>query len=276
MENNTNDNLRKAQLHCVGILEDIDKICRKHGIKYSLTAGTTIGWHLYGGFIPWDDDIDLMMTRENYEKFLDICESELPEKYQLCNFENKRETKILFSKIVDTQTTYVEKLLSGEYRVSGVFVDVSVFDKCPRAKLNNLYYQFLSKTVQFCTTKNGDGQGAFIELIKSIGRFLMKPFSKSYYGFVKNTFINGCKSDYDYAELMFGLKNMYSPAIFESYIDVQFEGKTAMLVENYMGYLEARYGRREFYKQQKPNDLPHHVVFVDCEMPYKEYKNLHK
>ncbi|MBQ4417898.1 MAG: LicD family protein, partial [Butyrivibrio sp.] len=49
---------------CLAIAKDIDRVCTKYGIRYSLCGGSVIGAHLYRGFIPWDDDIDLMMTRE--------------------------------------------------------------------------------------------------------------------------------------------------------------------------------------------------------------------
>ena len=72
------------------MLQEIDRVCRKNDIKYSLTGGSVIGYHLYGGFIPWDDDIDLMMTRDNYERFLEVWQREPNQRYALHNFENKK------------------------------------------------------------------------------------------------------------------------------------------------------------------------------------------
>ena len=70
--------LRDAQLIMKGILKDIAVICDKHHIKYFLDAGTLIGAVRHKGFIPWDDDIDIGMLREDYEKFLKVVEKELP------------------------------------------------------------------------------------------------------------------------------------------------------------------------------------------------------
>ena len=66
------ETLRKAQLKMVEILLVIDKICTKHGIKWWLHYGTALGAARHSGFIPWDDDCDIAMMREDYEKFVDI------------------------------------------------------------------------------------------------------------------------------------------------------------------------------------------------------------
>ena len=78
--------VRKIQLKCLEILEIVDKICRKYGINYSLCGGSVVGAHLYGGCLPWDDDVDLMMTRENYNKFLSVVREELPEGFSVSNY----------------------------------------------------------------------------------------------------------------------------------------------------------------------------------------------
>ena len=64
--------LKRVQKDCLEIMIDIDKVCRENNIDYSLCGGSVIGAMLYNGFIPWDDDIDIMMTRKNYEKFLKL------------------------------------------------------------------------------------------------------------------------------------------------------------------------------------------------------------
>ena len=64
------DELRRLQLVELDILRDIDKVCREHGIRYFLDSGTLLGAVRHGGFIPWDDDVDLGMPRHDYERFL--------------------------------------------------------------------------------------------------------------------------------------------------------------------------------------------------------------
>ena len=275
---NVKENLKNIQNRCVGVLNVIDTLCRKYDIKYSINAGSVIGYHLYGGFIPWDDDVDIMMTRENYDKFLVIAEKELPEGFAVYNFENKRSRVNLISKVIDENTTVVEKYAFGGIKVEGVFVDITVYDKIPRNKMKRKYFIFLSKLVQCCRERNYNWDMknlSFSENLKifarNIGQFLLKPFNDHIYEYVKNTYKNVKTESYDYAEMMFGFNGVLDSNILSEYIDIEFHGTKTMMVKDYMGYLEARYGRREFYKSPKDDDVPHHLIYVDLNKPYKEY-----
>lgn len=275
---NVKENLKNIQNRCVEVLNVIDTLCRKYDIKYSINAGSVIGYHLYGGFIPWDDDIDMMMTRENYDKFLEVAEKELPDGFEIYNFENRKVREYLISKVIDENTTVVEKYAFGGVKIEGVFVDISVFDKLPKKGLKRIYFIFLSKFVQCCRERvyNWDMKKlGFSEKLKLFARntvqFLIKPFNDSIYNYVKNTYKNVKTESYDYAEMMFSYNGSISSDIFSEYIDVDFHGTRAMMVKDYMGYLEARYGRREFYKSPKDDDVPHHLIYVDLNKPYKEY-----
>ena len=75
------DELRRLQLVELDILRDIDKVCREHGIRYFLDSGTLLGAVRHGGFIPWDDDVDLGMPRHDYERFLEIAPRALGDAY---------------------------------------------------------------------------------------------------------------------------------------------------------------------------------------------------
>ena len=264
-------NLRMVQSHCIKIMEDIDKLCRKFEIRYSLTGGSVIGAYLYNGFIPWDDDIDIMMLREDYEKFLKICKTELPNNYSIHNFENGKDKTILFSKVVDENTTLVEQKSGGRRVVEGIFVDITVFDKFPRNKIGRFYYSCLCKAVQCCIDRGKENDKFFETLFKNICRFMIKGYENRFYNFVKRQFMEYESNSYDYTELFAGFTIPYRPELFNEYMDILFEGKLFMIVKDYISYLETRYGKREFYKEKKPGDAPHHLVYADCNRPYKEY-----
>ena len=69
--------LRKLQMTELEMIIEVDRICRKHQIQYSLDGGTLLGAIRHNGFIPWDDDADLVMLRDEYEKFYNVCMKEL-------------------------------------------------------------------------------------------------------------------------------------------------------------------------------------------------------
>ena len=79
--------LRKAQLKMVEILEAIDDICKRHDIKWWLCYGTMLGAVRHNGFIPWDDDCDIAMMREDYERFMKVAQKELPSNLHLQNLQ---------------------------------------------------------------------------------------------------------------------------------------------------------------------------------------------
>ena len=73
------------------ILKEIDRICQKHNIKYFADWGTLLGTVRHGGYVPWDDDMDICMLREDYIKFTKICMSELPEGYDFQSYKTKKD-----------------------------------------------------------------------------------------------------------------------------------------------------------------------------------------
>ena len=83
MEAFKRQHLRACQLKQLWILEEIEGICRRHDIAYWLDGGTLLGAVRHGGFIPWDDDIDIAMRLEDMRKFVEVAQKELPEGFIL-------------------------------------------------------------------------------------------------------------------------------------------------------------------------------------------------
>lgn len=80
--------LRNIQLVSLDILKEIDRICQKCDIKYILSSGTLLGAVRHGGFIPWDDDVDIEMLKEEFDKFLSVLPEELSKDYVLHSYAN--------------------------------------------------------------------------------------------------------------------------------------------------------------------------------------------
>lgn len=117
------------------ILIEVDRICRKHHIKYSLEGGTMLGAIKYKGFVPWDDDIDIVMERSEYERFLKICKTELGEGFFLQNNRTVKHFPLNYSKIHMKRTLYVQDSTKHLKIHHGLFIDVFPVD--------NVYKPFL-------------------------------------------------------------------------------------------------------------------------------------
>lgn len=125
-------NLRACQLKQLGILEEIDRICKKHKIEYWLDGGSILGAVRHGGFIPWDDDIDLAMRKEELERFIKIAPEELPDNLFLQTPESDPSCKEPIIKVRDKNSIYIESTdtFNAEYQ-KGLFVDIFPFIDYP-------------------------------------------------------------------------------------------------------------------------------------------------
>ncbi len=124
--------LRACQLRQVEILEEIDKICQRNNIGYWLDGGTLLGAVRHGGFIPWDDDIDIAMTLTDLKKFIEVAQRELPDDLFLQTPETDPHTKEQIVKVRDLNSLFIENgdSFSQPY-VKGIFVDIFPFVDYP-------------------------------------------------------------------------------------------------------------------------------------------------
>ena len=112
-----------------GILDELDRICKKNGIKYFLTGGTLIGAVRHKGFIPWDDDIDLGMTRNDFEKFLKVCKRELNDNYYLDYYKINKHNPKLYAKLKRKDTLFIENSIKNVKKLdNGIWIDIFPYD----------------------------------------------------------------------------------------------------------------------------------------------------
>lgn len=259
--------IRQIQLKCLEILRIVDFICRKHGIKYSLCGGSVVGAHLYKGCLPWDDDIDLMMTRENYNRFIDVAKKELPEGFSVHNYQLSEEYWSLFTKIVNDNTTIVQQ----DGTVSGVFLDITVYDRIPE-NWRRREDIFLWKVSQVITIGKLRERTIKTIIRNTILTLFFRNERKYLKYFQKRVEHNSRAKKYHYSELFGAFCNTkpFRAEIFENYTDIIFEGKPYMIVRDYIRYLEIRYDRKDFREPEEKQIAPHYQ-YVDFDLPYKKY-----
>lgn len=115
--------LRKAQLVELEIANEIKRVCEDNNIQYFLDAGTLLGAVRHKGFIPWDDDMDLAMTLDNYKKFLEIAPKKLDKKYFLETWDTDFYYPLPFAKVIKLNTIYKEKKAPKKQK-NGIWVDI--------------------------------------------------------------------------------------------------------------------------------------------------------
>ena len=120
-------NVDEAKKRLVEIAKYLDELCQKNGLTMYMAAGTLLGAVRHKGFIPWDDDIDVFLTRPDYDRLIEICRADNGGRYRLFAHELDENYLYTFAKMVDSDTLLIEK--GGDAGVEmGLYVDIFPLD----------------------------------------------------------------------------------------------------------------------------------------------------
>jgi lipopolysaccharide cholinephosphotransferase len=245
-------NIQDAQLKKLQQLQyetvvELDKICRDNGIKYYIISGTLLGAVRHGGFIPWDDDLDIAMMRGDYDKFNDIAEKLLPEKYFLQNYRTDKFHCRPFTKIRINNTIFEESNISHLNCHKGVYIDIFPLDVVPESK----FLRKLHKITLYCLDRavmsklkvlSVQNRTIFKIIMMWILYFIMYPFPRVWlgenldrlmkkYNGSKSRFVSITLSSYGYD------KQVLEQKIYGDPIDMLFNGYSLMAPEKWEKYL---------------------------------------
>lgn len=123
-------------------LHYVKTVCEDNDVDYYIAYGTLLGAVRHKGFIPWDDDVDIIMDRDNFIKLLDVMKNDSQERYQLLSIENSKEYDLPLPKVVDTNTVLVQSGRKHNTEI-GAWVDIIVIDDVPTDERERK--RFLSK-----------------------------------------------------------------------------------------------------------------------------------
>lgn len=160
------------------ILKSVREYCDNNGIRYYLCGGTLIGAIRHGGFIPWDDDIDIVMPREDYRRFISRFPAEGINGYRLLTPYTEKDCCIVFSKVYDTATVKRDKEVAKKYWKYGVDIDIFPTDGVPKeTDRRNEYFrkQYNDFHIFLALVGGYDFNGSFAKrFLKCIVTFLIK------------------------------------------------------------------------------------------------------
>ena len=162
-------NLRKLQLKELDIFKEFIRICEENNLKYYIIGGTFLGAVRHQGFIPWDDDIDIALPREDYEKFIKIAKEQAKEEYDVINYktiQGKRDYYYFYYKFINKNEKVIEKQFEKEGITSNAWIDLMAIDDFPSNKIARfwvekkmLWYRLCMGlyNIQFVREKNNRG-----------------------------------------------------------------------------------------------------------------------
>ena len=257
------------------ILDVFHAVCMENGLRYSLAYGTLLGAVRHGGFIPWDDDLDVMMPREDYEKLIDIWAKKAPAGYLLETDRMSDDYVNNFSKIRKNHTTFLqyESERKGKH-LKGIFIDVFPLDRRAPGKLSGCiqYFRFAINLLY-----NRGYQSGQRGMIGAVEKILLGITPKRAYRRLsilegeRSRAWNGNKQ----AELVSpctirDCRRFYPADLFENLETLEFRGKKYYAFRDFDRFLSIRYGD---YMQLPPEEervWKHRPLLVDFEHNYEE------
>ena len=275
--------LKKLQIVLLSILKDFKEACDKYGVSFMLASGTALGAVRHGGFIPWDDDIDIVMTRSNYNQFLNFAFKELESKYILAKPLDDnyiyRWPKLLLKDSKLTELMY--EGVPSDYQK--IFIDIFIADYVPNNKIVRTIKGITYKAVVILTSASIDyhyPSKPLIEFSKT------NAYLKVYYGVrraigkISSLFFNLN----DYLKLAALIENnpkktnqmcylvghndyynTFDSSVFTDLIEVDFEGEKMPISKHYDIYLKSLYG--EDYMELPPENKKEKHFYCALQFP---------
>ena len=235
--------IRDLQVRGLSLLDEVDRVCREHGLKYYIIAGTLLGALRHKGYIPWDDDIDIALMRDDYDTLVEHSREWLQEPYSIMVHTRDDRYPKFFGKLEDRSTTLVESFYLGY--AGGVYMDIFPLDDVPDNRfLRNLHFyhfNFLRRLLYIAYKspyKHGRTFGTpFIILFQKV--FSKKWLHKRAQAVMKE--YHGHKNC-NYVMTHDDGTRAYHKSVFGNPVTVQFEDRMYCAPANPDGFLSVLYG----------------------------------
>lgn len=276
----TNYGKQEVQEKILEIACEIKHLCEKHNIEYYISDGSCLGAVRHGGFIPWDDDFDMIMTYENYKKFAEVAKKELPEPFFYQDTQTDPNYRSVFAKVRNSDTTFIEENFKHIKMNHGIYVDIFIVVGVPSnailknlQRLSGFMWFFLQ---EFISPRRNKLKKAICSAVFGIVDFLH--IRKFLINRCKNFYLSFPAEKYDVWSYSMGKFN-YNQTTMDAKIigrpkDILFEGITFKTVEHPHEYCEHLYGD---YMTPPPEDKRGdkiHAEIFDTNKSYREYVNI--
>lgn len=254
--------LAELKIIQMDVLEVVDKFCIEHNIRYSLACGSFLGVIRHKGYIPWDDDIDIYIPRDDYEKFIRIYPVEL-NNVKLVSMERESKWNRAYAQAYDNRTV-MDEYANIPIKV-GVYIDIYPIDNAPDSDSDWLRYNKLRRALvrayelKYIPVKWNRSLIKNIVLI--LGKALLLPFSSRKMAQFISRFAQryngkGYNRSFECVQGMLQ-KRPFKSSLMNEFVRAEFEDRKFMIMKDYDAYLSNAYG--DYMKlPSKEKQIPHH------------------
>ena len=253
--------MNQIQKRSLELLYQFTDICDKLGLDYFLVCGSALGAVKYEGFIPWDDDVDVAMKREDYERFLKEAPAFLPANMVLQNMHTNKAFPLLMTKLVNEDTALIEKGFLQLPLHHGIFLDIFPLDGYPEGGFRQKWFElrkWVYNKLRCVAYRYGYRMFGLNRIMLRYER-LLKKYPCGSAGMICNYANWQGKLDYSPAE-------EYGNGVWKL-----FEGKKIRIPAGYDAYFSRKYGdwRKELPEEKQ---VSHHAFLVcDPDRSYRHY-----
>lgn len=265
--------LREHQKALYSLLQEFDRVCKKLDITYFLFAGTLLGAVRHKGFIPWDDDLDVLMLRKDYRRLLQEGPAILDTQRFFLQGEFSEHWPMFFSKLRLNGTTCLEKYFPKDPLIhQGVYIDIFPCDNAYSSKLGRLFQFACSKVViaKGLYAEGYDTDSSLKKVFMAFCRLLpMKPFHRA---------VSGPKETQKQVHCYLGGarkmgKSTFPASWFSQRVQLPFEQGIYPAPEGYGDVLKVLYGDYMTMPPMEDRKCKEHTVLVDLNRSYEEYEH---
>lgn len=276
--------IRGLQMKSLEILLYFKEFCENHNLRFYLCGGCCIGTIRHKGFIPWDDDIDVFMPRDDYEKLGELWLKYADnKKYSYCRTNEKESFETMLTQISDNNTTFIKTHLKDFDINHGIKLEIIPLDGSPNSKIKRkiqmmwaILFNLFNR--QFPPENKG-------KLANIIGKILLGVFRTQNIRYrlwkfaekqmTKYPINNETKYVTELCVTYKYMKNQYPKEFFERAVYKQFEGYQMPLPIGYDGYLRMAFGDYMKLPPKEDRVPKHDAVYINLNEGYKKFKGIH-